>query len=553
MRVERPSNSRPRFLRQHLQETLGEAVRTVLGATVQVPLERPAATAHGDYATSIALQHAGAAGVQPRELAEKLVVALDCDSDYVERVEVAGSGFINFFASRTYLMTVVRQLLNQGTGEFWPRPGQGRKAQVEFCSANPTGPLGVAHGRGLVLGDTVASILAAAGYEVTREYYYNDTGRQMRLLGESVRARCRELLGLEAEFPADGYRGEYITEIAKESLEAAGADLPGLAECAEFAEEQIFGWIKDTMARLGVRFDLFYNEATLHETGKVDEILRLLAAKGLTYEKDGALWLIGPLLGLGGDRVLVKATGESTYRLPDLAYHVDKLRRGFDLVVDVLGTDHLEESEDVLAGLRALEEDADKIRVIIHQFVTLMRGGRQVRMSTRKGVFVTLDELVDEVGSDVARYFFLMRTAGSHLPFDVDLARKESEENPVFYLQYAHARISGVLGHAGEMGVDLHLEDSSLVVLETPEEWDVLRAVSRYPDVTDDLVRNLEPHRLVTYLTELAAAFHLFYHRHRILGEDRKLSSARLALTLAVRELLREGLALLGVRAPERM
>ncbi len=541
------------YLRNHCRDVLGMALRRVLGSDQEILLARPDSDEHGDLATSIALKCAREAGDSPRGLANRIVDEIRPDPAYVERVEVAGPGFINFFAARPYLLRIGGQILDRGTDDLWPRPGLGLKAQVEFCSANPTGPLLVSHCRGLVLGDTVANILSAAGYDVTREYYYNDAGRQMRLLGESVRARISEMRGESREFPEDGYRGEYIADIARKmAARGAGAGVPSVEECTGFAEETIFGWIKRTVASLGVSFDVFFNEKSLHENGQVDLVLGQLEKKGLTFEKDGATWLKGQPLGLSDDRVLVKATGETTYRLPDLAYHVGKFARGFDLVVNVLGADHLDESEDVLAGLRALGEDAESVRVIFHQFVTLLRGGKQVKMSTRRGVFVTLDDLVEEVGPDVVRYFFLTRSAGSHLPFDLDLAKQESDENPVFYLQYAHARIAGVVRNADVAGMTTD-PDTSLDPLKNPEEISLLRAVSRYADITDELVQNLEPHRLVTYLAELASSFHLFYHRHRILIADAPLARARLALAVVVGRLIREGLQVLGVRAPERM
>lgn len=542
------------FLRDHCLEALTMALAAVGSTTAEIPLGRPDSDEHGDLASSIALKEAREMGTKPRALAERIVAHLTLDPAYVQRVEVAGPGFINFFAAPAYLSATARRILCDGTAGLWPQSGLGLRAQVEFCSANPTGPLLVSHGRGLVLGDTIANILAAAGYDVTREYYYNDAGRQMRLLGDSVRARVCELRGRTCEFPEDGYQGEYIIEIAQKLVDSsADGPLPSTDECTRFAEDVVFAWIRRTLASLGVAFDLFYNEKSLHEEGRVEKVLRLLEAKGLTFRKDGAQWLKGEPLGLGDDRVLVKASGETTYRLPDLAYHLGKLERGFDLVVDVLGADHLDESQDVLAGLSALGEDAHRVRVIIHQFITLLRGSKHVKMSTRKAVFVTLDDLVSELGPDVVRYFFLTRSAGSHLPFDVDLAKQESDENPVFYLQYAHARIAGVLGHASEADVDVDPESVSLDPLTSTEEVALLRTLSRYPDVTDDLVSNLEPHRLVSYLAELASSFHLFYHRHRVLVPEHSVARARLALALAVRELIRDGLGVLGVSAPDRM
>jgi len=428
---------------------------------------------------------------------------------------------------------------------------------VEFVSANPTGPLSVGHGRQAVLGDAIARLLTAVGYEVTREYYYNDAGRQMRVLGESTRARYLELLGLPGNFPEDGYQGEYIRDIARELVAAHGEALKDVAEVTPFkekAEQAIFANIKNTLSQLDVRFDSYFNEHTLYQNGSLDEVIAALREKGLIYEQDGAVWLKTTALGLEQDRVVIKNTGEPTYRLPDIAYHREKFRRDFDWMVNVFGSDHIATVPDVLAGIRALGYDDKKVTVVIHQFVTLTRDGKQVKMSTRKANFVTVDELLEEVGPDVVRFFFLVRRADSQLEFDLDLAKKESQENPVYYVQYAHARLASILRQAAERGLDLGpLPSAPVQLLSEPEELIMLKRLAAYPDMVEGAAINLEPHRVVFYLMELVGQFHSYYNKHRVISDDPLLSRARLWLVVALKTVIGNGLRQVGVSAPETM
>jgi len=433
--------------------------------------------------------------------------------------------------------------------------GSGQRALVEFVSANPTGPLTVGHGRQAVLGDTVSSILKWHGYDVTREYYYNDAGRQMRLLGESVYTRYMEILGKEAELPEDGYEGEYIRDIAQEIFSDHNDSLKDDGENLIFkekAEETIFAHIRKTLGNVGIEMDSYVNEKTFYDDGSIDSVVADLREQGLAYDADGAVWFKTTKLGKDQDTVLIKSSGEPTYRLPDIAYHCQKVKRGFDLIVDIFGTDHQATYPDVLAGVEKLGNKIDHIRVLIHQFVTLKSAGEKVKMSTRKAEYVTLQELIDAVGVDVVRYFFIMRGMQSHLNFDLELATKESEENPVYYLQYAHARICNIIKFGKEAGVisDHKLDLSLLVELS---ELRLIKEIIRFPEVAQSALEILEPQIIANYLQEVATSFHKFYTECRVITDDAELTTARLALVSATRVVLANGLTILGISRPERM
>jgi arginyl-tRNA synthetase len=426
---------------------------------------------------------------------------------------------------------------------------------VEFVSANPTGPLTIGHGRQAVLGDTIANFLEWVGYRVTREYYFNNAGRQMRVLGESVRLRYLELLGEPVEFPEDHYQGEYIRDIARHILKKYGDSLKDSSDITIFkdtAEQLIFQDIKKTLARLGIEFDSFFNEKDLYDNGDIEQVIQFFKEKGLAYEKDGALWFKSTEFGLEKDRVIVKSTGEPTYRLPDIAYHRTKFERGYDLIVDLFGADHISTYPDVLAGLKALGYDTSRVKVLIHQFVTLYRGKEKVKMSTRKATFVTLDELLDEVGADVTRWFFLMRSMDSHLNFDLELAKTQSDENPVYYNQYAHARICSILRNAEEQGVRFQ-NTRAFHRLQDPAELDLMKKLREFPGMVEHIAREYTPHQLTQYLSEVSTAFHKFYTECRVLSDDAELTQARLGLCLATKTVLANGFKILGVSAPERM
>ncbi len=545
---------------------------------VAVEFETPNNPEHGDLATNVALQLARPLRRAPRQIAEALVGAIELDPKRVAGLEVVGPGFINVRFATAYLADELAALLAAGEAYGRTEAGQGRTAIVEYVSANPTGPLTVGHGRNAVLGDTVANLLEWTGYAVTREYYVNDAGRQMRVLGESVRARVEALVQPEvpvktladgtvvpASFPEDGYLGDYIVDIAQQVLDEHGPGIlavEGVAPFKEAAEKAIFADIDRTMRRLGIEMDTYFNEHALYESGAVWEVVDRLREKGLAYDRDGAVWFATGKLGKTRadeegereiDTVLVKSSGEPTYRLPDIAYHMDKLARGFDRVVDVFGADHIATYPDVLRGVEALGGDVSKIDVVIYQFVTLVRGGEPVKMSTRKANFVTLDELMDEVGEDVTRFFFLMRSPNTHLEFDLDLAKEAGEKNPVFYLQYAHARIASIVRKAEETGLALDAE-ADLGLLTHPSEEGLMKELLRLPEEIQAAADTFGPHKLATYLRDVAAAFSQFYRDCHIIGaESEARGLARLKLARATQLVLRNGLAVLGIGAPERM
>jgi arginyl-tRNA synthetase len=541
-----------------LQHALAKAVEGGALKTKSLPsltFETPKDAMLGDLASTVALGLARQERSAPRALAESIVSYIEDPEGILASTEIAGPGYINFrFSARFW----ERCLAEIERDDFGPASlGNGRKVLVEFVSANPTGPLTVGHGRNAVLGDAIARLLASAGYTVTREYYFNNAGRQMKMLGESVQARYLEQLGDAVQFPEDGYQGAYIGEIAARLVAEHGDALraePATGAFKDAAERAIFADIETTLGRMGIRFDVYFNEDSLYAAGQIERTIQELRERDLAFDQEGAVWLRGEALGLDKDRVLVKSSGEPAYRLPDIAYHKNKYGRGFDLLIDVLGADHIAEHEDVRAALRALGFDVDKLRAIIYQFVTLTRGGEQVKMSTRKAEYVTVDELLDEVGTDAVRFFFLTRKADSHLEFDLELAKKQSADNPVFYVQYAHARVCSIFKQATAAGVRLaSASQSHLEALVEPEEVALIKLLARYTDTVEDAAQSIEPHRVVFYLIELASDFHRFYNRHRVLTEDPQRTSARLYLTWATGQVAKHGLALLGVQAPESM
>ncbi len=521
---------------------------------ITVTFSVPQNSEHGDYSTNAALLLTKELKKNPREIAQTIIDNLKFDDAIIERIEIAGPGFINFFFTKGSLVKIVSEIINKVSEFGRTKKYNGKKANVEFVSANPTGPLTVGHGRNAVIGDTVANMLEWIGYEVDREYYFNNAGRQMRVLGDSVKQRYLQILGEKIEFPEDYYQGEYITDIAKKLFEEYGNKLVDESESGLFketAEREIFADIEKTLKRLNIKMKIFFNEHSLYEDGKIDSLLHELERKNLTYEKDGARWFKLTELGKEQDKVIVKSSGEPTYRLPDIAYHADKFERKYDLIVDLFGSDHAATYPDVMAGVEALGYDTLKMKVLIHQFVTIMQAGEAVKMSTRKANFITLDELIDWVGKDVVRYFFIMRSIGSHLNFDLDLAKKQSDENPVFYLQYAHARISSILRMTEEQG--LKASNKNLELLTSEPEQNLLKKLHTYQNDLEFAIENLEPHRIANYLEELAALFHKFYTECRIIGSEHKLAEARIALVISVQIILRNGLQLLGLSAPERM
>ncbi|MCI5226164.1 MAG: arginine--tRNA ligase [Candidatus Electrothrix sp. AX2] len=519
-------------------------------------VEVPRHEGQGDFSTNFAMVLAGKEKRNPRELASQLVDLLKTNETLLEKVEIAGPGFVNLFLKPAVWNTVLGPINEQGRAFGLSDVGQGKKVMVEFVSANPTGPLSVGHGRNAILGDTIARLLQATGHDVTREYYFNNAGRQMRVLADSLKARYLEKLGLENEFPDDGYQGHYIYEIAQTMIDESGDSLQD-AEQAVFrqqAQDAIFADIDDTLQRIGIVFDSYYNEHTLYEEGKIEEVVEQLRAKDLVYEQDEATWFKTSEFGQEQDRVIIKNTGEPTYRLPDIAYHQEKFRRGFDWMINVFGADHIATVPDVLAGIEALGLDTSKVHVVLYQFVTLLRDGKQVKMSTRKATFVTVDELVDEVGVDALRFFFLMRKPDSQLEFDLELATAQSQENPVYYVQYAHARLCSIERMAREKGVALpKFTATDLSPLQEAEEHQLLKTLASYPALVADAATDLAPHRIIFFLMELAGNFHSFYNKHKVVTEDEQLTAARLCLCQGIKTVLANGLDLVGLTAPEKM
>lgn len=519
-------------------------------------VEVPKHEGQGNFSTNLAMIVGGMEKRNPREIAAQLVDMFGPEDDLVERVELAGPGFVNFFLRDRVWSTVIPPVCAQDSSFGLTDIGQGRKVMVEFVSANPTGPLSIGHGRNAILGDAIARLLEAAGYDVTREYYFNDAGRQMRVLGASTKARYLEKLGLDNEFPEDGYQGGYIYDIAQDIINQDGDSLKE-ADIMVFknrAESAIFDDINTTLTDIGVRFDTYFNEHTLYEKGLVDDVVEDLRAKGLVYEKDGATWFRSTEFGQDQDRVIIKSTGEPTYRLPDMAYHREKFRRGFEWMVDVFGADHIATVPDVLAGIQALGYDNSMVRVVLHQFVTLLKDGKQVKMSTRKATFITVDELLEEVGADVLRFFFLMRKGDSQLEFDLDLATKQSRENPVYYVQYAHARLCSIERQAVENGIYAPSpDDAALELLLEQEERELLKVIADYPTLVELAALDLAPHRVIFYLMNLAGLFHSYYNKHKVISDDPALTGARLCCCRALKTVFRNGLNLVGLTAPETM
>ena len=535
-----------------------EAARS-LGASdpIEPQLERPRDPAHGDWSTNLALVLARPLGRKPREVAEALVARLALAGDGIARIEIAGPGFVNFHLDPGYLARRLAEILHADVGYGRASTGRARRVNVEFVSANPTGPLHVGHGRQAALGDAIAALLEWTGWAVSREFYYNDAGAQIANLGLSVQARIRELTGTAAAMPVGGYHGEYIREIAQQYLDTHPQDRSGdrLDAVTRFAVQALRSEQDLDLQAFGVRFDTYYLESSLYDEGRVEATVRALEAAGKTYEDGGALWLRTTQFGDDKDRVMRKGDGTFTYFVPDVAYHVTKWQRGFERAINVQGSDHHGTVARVRAGLQALDIGIPPgyPEYVLHQMVRVMRGGREVRMSKRTGNFVSVRELVDEAGRDAVRYFFLMRKAESQLDFDVDLARSQSEENPVYYIQMAHARMRGIF-RVGQIDADtITGADAALDVLREPEEQELIAELLDFPALASAAADALEPHRVASYLHRTAGLVHTWYHKHHVLDEPPEITAARLVLARGASIVLRNGLRLLGISAPDRM
>jgi arginyl-tRNA synthetase len=541
-----------------LAEWLAQGLAAVAPERAGAPIvvERPKQAAHGDYATNVALQHAKAMKRNPRELAQAIVAALP-RSPLVDRTEIAGAGFINLFLTPAARTAIVDRILEERERFGRSNARKGERVMVEFVSANPTGPLHVGHGRQAALGDAVATLLEWQGAEVTREFYYNDAGQQIENLAISVRARAREILGEHTAFPEDGYRGEYIRELAQRYLAEVGHDLGDIDTIRRFAVAELRKEQDRDLQAFGVRFDNYYLESSLYTTGRVDATVARLKASGETYEQDGALWLKTSVFGDDKDRVMRKSDGAYTYFVPDVAYHVTKWERGFARVVNVQGGDHHSTVTRVRAGLQALGLGipVGYPDYVIHKMVTVMKGGEEVKISKRAGSYVTLRDLIDEVGRDAVRFFLVTRKADTEFTFDVDLARSQTEENPVYYVQYAHARVASVMKQAGiePAQAAAALAGADLSPLGTSYEDALLRRLADLPTELATAARDLAPHLVTNYVRELAAEFHSYYNAERFLVDDPRVRRARLALVAATGQVLRNALGVLGLSAPETM
>jgi arginyl-tRNA synthetase len=551
-------------VQQNLKEEIKKAtVRAGLAEESQLPiiiLEQPKEKVHGDYSTNIAMQLARIAKKAPRQIAEEIISHFEKEQVSVEKIEIAGPGFINFFMNNQYLTklipTIIREGENYGKTDF----GKGEKIQVEFVSANPTGDLHLGHARGAAVGDSLCNVLAAAGYDVTREYYINDAGNQINNLALSVEARYFQALGIEKEMPADGYHGQDIIEIGKTLAEQYGDKFVHMSEEERFEFFRNYGLnkemdkLKKDLEDFRVKFDVWYSETSLYKTGKIDATIKVLKEKGQIYEKDGAIWLKTAALGDDKDRVLRKSDGSYTYFMPDIAYHKDKFERGFSKVINIWGADHHGYIPRMKAAMEALGFDRNALEVEIIQMVQLYKNGEKMKMSKRTGKAVTMRDLVEEVGLDATRYFFAMRSPDTHLDFDLDLAVSKSNENPVYYVQYAHARICSILRQSEKMGITFTADDLNLSLISEEKEFDLLKKLGEFPLAIIEAADKRAPHRITNYVHELASAFHSFYNAVKVLDEENiEQTKVRLALIKAVQLTLKNALALIGVQAPEKM
>ncbi len=541
-------------LKAHLAQGVAAVAPERAGSAIE--LDRPKQPEHGDFASNVALQHAKALKRNPREFAQALVAALP-KSDLVQKVDVAGAGFINIFVTPAARQAVVRDILDDGERFGRSDARAGERVMVEFVSANPTGPLHVGHGRQAALGDALARLIEWQGATVTREFYYNDAGQQIQNLAVSVRVRAQQLLGEHATLPEDGYRGDYIRELAQRYLDEIGHDLGDIESIRRFAVAELRREQDRDLMAFGVRFDKYYLESSLYADGRVDATIERLAASGKTYEAEGALWLKTTDFGDDKDRVMRKSDGGYTYFVPDVAYHVTKWERGFVTVINVQGGDHHGTVTRVRAGLQAagLGIPVGYPAYVIHKMVTVVKGGEEVKISKRAGSYLTLRELIDEVGRDAVRFFLVARKAESEFTFDIDLARSQTLDNPVYYVQYANARVESVMRQAGiaAEGRSAALRDADLAPLTSPFEDALLRRLAAFPAEIALAARELAPHLVTAYLKELAAEFHSYYNAERFLVDEPATQRARLALAAATGQVVRNGLAVLGISAPDQM
>ena len=538
--------------KKHINYVLDELKYPLLDINIQIPKQ----ISHGDLTTNIAMLLAKELKLNPIEIANNIIKILKRHySEYYQNITTAGPGFINVKLNKNIILELLKEIKDKNENYGKNKSGKGKNAIVEFVSANPTGPLTVAHGRGAIVGDTVSRILEWNGFNVDREYYFNNAGRQMRILGESVKSRYLNNCGIDNKFPENGYQGEYINDIAKSFQKKFKKDYVNEKSAdvfKKYAEDKIFENIKNTLNTLGINFDNYFNEDDLYNNKDIDKTILDLDNKGLIYKKDNATWFAGTKVDRPVDRVLIKSTGEPTYRLPDMAYHRTKFERSYDKIIDIFGADHMDAYPDIMAAMNQLEYDIDKMKVLIHQFVTITENNKPIKMSTRKANFTTLQELCDEVSPEVVRYFFVMRNINSHLNFELEIAKDQSDANPIFYLQYAHARICTMLRKA--LDLDLKIDnDKNLILLNEDIENDLMNTMTNFPNIIKKSYTKLDPQIISNYLEDLASKFHKYYSAFRVITENKKLTEARLYLIDSMRIIIKNGLNLLGIIEKEKM
>lgn len=548
-------------MKEYLNNILTESIKKLDYPSKDFQFDKPKDEKFGDLSTNAAMLLAKDLKLPPRKIAEEIINNLVYDKKLISQVDIAGAGFINFFISDDYYKNNLTVILKEKNDFGKSELNIGKTANLEWVSANPTGPLHLGHGRGLSLGKSVANLLEWTGYKVTREYYYNDAGNQMNNLAKSVKARYMQIFQPDFPFPEDGYAGEYVNDIAKLIYDERKDSLKDSDDLEFFktaGENYNFKLIRKTLDLLGIHHDVFFNETSLYEKDEIKNILSEFKNKSLSYEKDGAVWLKMDLKeDFQKDKVIVKSTGEPTYRLPDIAYHVDKIKRGYDLIVDIFGSDHGDTYKEVLFGVKSLGYDSDKIKVIIHQMVTFKKGNESVKMSKRSGESYSLDDLINDIGADATQFFFVMRGVNTHLDFDIELAKEHSEKNPMYYLQYAHARICGILRNADDNLPEYKNSDVTKInseLIKSEDEIKLLKTLSRFPEEVLSSALSYEPHKIITYLNEVAENFHRFYHNNRVVDlENKELSVIRLLICLATMQVFKNGFDIIGISAPERM
>lgn len=546
-------------MKDYIKSEIKKALEKLNYPVKDFVIDQPKDNKFGDLSANIAMVISKELKKNPRDIAKDIQNSLDIDSNKIFKTEIAGPGFLNFFVSDNYYKNELLNILNsENYGK--QKTNSGKTANIEWVSANPTGPLHAGHGRQVCLGKAIANLLEWTGYDVTREYYYNDAGNQMNNLAKSVQARYEQIYHPDYPFPEDGYVGEYVKEIAKNISDEQKDKLVNSKDLEffkNFGEKENFNKIKNTLEKFGIKHDVFFNETSLYKKGNIEILKNLFKEKNLSYENEGAIWLKLDEKKFEKDKVIVKATGEPTYRLPDMAYHIDKINRKYDLIIDIFGSDHLDTYKEVLYGVQSVGFNTENIKVIIHQMVTFKKGNESFKMSKRSDNVYYLDDLIEDVGIDATQFFFIMRAANTHLDFDIELAKEQSDKNPVYYLQYAYARICGILRNAEDNFKSFKkykINDLDLNLIANESEINLLKILSKFPEEVGDSARTFEPHKLIGYLNVVAESFHKFYHNNRVLDLDNPiLSYTRLSICYAVKNILFNGFSIIGINSPERM